>query len=81
MAKVFLEHLPKPPNFEKGLNLEIELNDSGYYDGMTALTIAADKGNSEIVRLLLEAGANVNQRTRRQSCALHYALRVSYPPQ
>jgi ankyrin repeat protein len=81
VVKVFLEHLPKPPNFEKGLNLEIELNDSGYYDGMSALTIAADKGNSEIVRLLLEAGANVNQRTRQQSCALHYALSVSYGPQ
>ena len=69
VVKVYLEHKP---------DLEIGLKKEGYYDGMTALSIAIDQSNTEIVRLLLEAGANVNQRTRNGRFPLLLALSRSF---
>uniref|UniRef100_A0A671Q0Z6 Ankyrin repeat and death domain-containing protein 1A-like n=1 Tax=Sinocyclocheilus anshuiensis TaxID=1608454 RepID=A0A671Q0Z6_9TELE len=42
-------------------------------DGMTALHLAAEGGHYECIRLLLEAGCNVNELTHRLQTALHIA--------
>ena len=43
-----------------GTNLEIQRPDGSYQKGFTALTVATLYGHTEVARLLLEAGANVN---------------------
>lgn len=60
VVKVYLQYKP---------NLEIE-----HPNGMTALSMATAQGNSEIVRLLLEAGANVNHLTQNKEFPLQYCL-------
>ena len=50
------EQLAKP-KIRAGVNLETD-------DGVTALRVAAEAGADAVVRLLLEAGANVNQTMR-----------------
>lgn len=62
VVKVYLQHK------------EIELEMIEDEDGLTALGRALYHGNTEIVRLLLEAGANVNQQTRNKNAPLHFAL-------
>ena len=49
----------------KGVDLEIMTDDSEYPDyGHTALSIATYKNNYEIVKLLIEKGANKNHKSR-----------------
>ncbi|RDW77997.1 hypothetical protein BP5796_05849 [Coleophoma crateriformis] len=60
-------------------NLEVEFVEEGHFDGMTALTVAADCGNTEIMRLLLDAGANINHMTRRNNFPLQFFLIRNVP--
>lgn len=53
---------------------EIELDKIEDKEGFTAIITATYHGNTEIVRLLLEAGANVNQQAGYKNAPLHYAL-------
>ena len=49
----------------KGIDLEIMTDDSEYPEyGHTALSIATYKNNYEIVKLLIEKGANKNHKSR-----------------
>ena len=57
---------------ERGANINAEDEISGY----TALTYSADSGEEEIVRLLLEQGADANIPERSGFTALHYAARL-----
>ena len=68
-VKLFLQYKPK-------LEIMLQLKDDSY-DGMTALVMAAFNGNTEIVRLLLEAGADINGCSQQNHCALHYAVHQS----
>jgi ankyrin repeat protein len=43
-------------------------------NGYTALTLAATKGHSEVVRLLIEKGANLNTTTSCGRTPLFYAI-------
>ena len=47
-------------------------------DGHTPLTLAAERGGVEAVKMLLEAGANVNGATPDGKTALHYAAECCY---
>lgn len=42
-------------------------------DGMTALHVAVAKNHTEIVKLLLAAGSNVNYKTHENMTPLHFA--------
>jgi ankyrin repeat protein len=55
-------------------DLEIQHDDDSYSTGYTALTIATVNGYTDVVRLLLEAGANVNHRSKRNISTLQYAV-------
>lgn len=68
VMKVYLQHKP---------NLEIALQSYDYYGGMAALCVATAQGNTEIVRMLLEEGANVNQRAQFNYFPLQYAICLS----
>lgn len=73
VVKLYLGHSPI-------LELEIPISEEApHFDGMTALTVAADCGNTEIMRLLLEAGANVNHLTTRNNFPLQYYLIRNHP--
>jgi uncharacterized protein len=50
-----------------------EINAKDQY-GWTALMYAADSGNLEIVKLLLQAGANVSEENNKEQQALTYAI-------
>lgn len=50
---------------------DLEIQDDG---GHTALTMAVRDGSEEVVRLLLEAGANVNHQTNYKGSPLRYAV-------
>lgn len=54
----------------KGVNLRAQTYGGVFSYGETALSIAAGNGNREIVRMLLEAGADVNQPLRKGVTAL-----------
>jgi ankyrin repeat protein len=58
-------------------DLEITFDEEGANKGFTALLYGTAGGNCEIVRLLLEAGANVNHQTENNNFALQYALKDS----
>ncbi|KAI9278483.1 acyl-CoA-binding protein [Phascolomyces articulosus] len=49
-----------------------DLVDGHDEDGLTALHHACDRGNLEMVKLLIELGANVNAKTNEQETPLHY---------
>jgi ankyrin repeat protein len=54
------------------INLKTPINHENKF-GQTALTVAANAGNADIVYFLLFSGANVYQRTNDGRTALHYA--------
>jgi ankyrin repeat protein len=54
------------------INLKTPINHENKF-GQTALTVAANAGNADIVYFLLFSGANVYQRTKDGRTALHYA--------
>jgi ankyrin repeat protein len=56
------------------LDLEIPYAGDGYERGFTALTIATVEGYTDVVRLLLEAGANVNHKSDHNTFPLQYAV-------
>jgi ankyrin repeat protein len=58
---------------EATIDLELWHSNGGAKSGWTALAFAAERGNSEIVLLLAEAGANVNHRVDDGSTVLHLA--------
>jgi ankyrin repeat protein len=55
-------------------DLEIQYTGDGYDTGYTALSIAALNGYADVVRLLLEAGANVNHKSDRNHFPLQFAV-------
>jgi ankyrin repeat protein len=55
-------------------DLEIEYDGEDDQTGYTALTIATVKGHTDVVRLLLEAGANVNHRSKHNYFPLEWAV-------
>lgn len=61
------------------INLEIEYISDGYQTKFTPLSIAVTQGQTEIVRLLLEAGADVNHLSERSNFCLQYAVRTDDP--
>lgn len=65
-VKVLLER-------EATVDLELWHSNGGAKSGWTALAFAAERGNSEVVLLLAEAGANVNHRVDDGSTVLHLA--------
>lgn len=58
--------------YKPDLGIEYHNPAAGIYEEATALSVAINKGNTEIVRLLLEAGANFNQRVFRNNLPLQY---------
>jgi ankyrin repeat protein len=69
VVKVLLNHKPNPPN------LEIQRpDDAGDTAGMTALSIACQKRNLKVMRLLLEAGADPNHLMKDGSSPLKLCL-------
>jgi ankyrin repeat protein len=61
---------------ERDATIDLELwhtNDGGK-SGWTALAFAAERGNSQVVLLLAEAGANINHRVDDGSTVLHLAF-------
>ncbi|RDL42485.1 uncharacterized protein BP5553_02464 [Venustampulla echinocandica] len=67
-VKVLLAANPSP-------DLEIKKTRTSISEeGHTALTIATREDRVEVVKLLLEAGANINHQTKRNCCALEYAI-------
>jgi ankyrin repeat protein len=62
---------------EKYLEAGVDVNETfewGDIRGMTFLNMAAAASNSEATRMLIEAGADVNQKTSDGATALHYAI-------
>lgn len=56
-------------------NLEIQnANKDSYHTGFTALSIATNYGYTDAVRLLLDAGANVNHQCERNNFPVQYAV-------
>jgi ankyrin repeat protein len=66
-VKVLLE-------YEATVDLDLWQTRDGAKSEWTALTFAAERGNSEVVLLLAEAGANINHRVNDGSTALHLAM-------
>jgi ankyrin repeat protein len=60
--------------YEASVDLDLWHTNDGAKSGWTALTFAAERGNSEVVILLAEAGANINHRVDDGSTALHLAI-------
>ncbi|TRY66204.1 hypothetical protein DNTS_028314 [Danionella cerebrum] len=58
---------------ENELELQIDAFDTLW--GETALTAAAGRGKAEVLRFLLDRGAQVQQPNRRGACALYCAIR------
>lgn len=59
------------------INLEIEYTTDppgGENDRYTALTIAVNKGHTEVVKILLEAGADINHRSEKNNFCIQYAI-------
>jgi len=55
-------------------DLEIEYDGDDDQMGYTALTIATVNGHTDVIRLLLEAGANVNHRSKHKYFPLQWAV-------
>ena len=55
----------------------VDVNTYDDSDGITALHIAADQGNSDVVTLLLEAGANINNADKNGDTAVSYACKYA----
>jgi ankyrin repeat protein len=66
-VKVLLE-------YNATVDLDLWHTNDGAKSGWTALAFVADRGNSEVVLLLAEAGANINHRVDDGSTALHLAI-------
>jgi ankyrin repeat protein len=66
-VKVLLE-------YEATVDLDLWHTRDGAKSGWTALAFAAERGNSEVVLLLAEAGANIDHRVDDGSTALHLAI-------
>jgi ankyrin repeat protein len=66
-VKVLLE-------YDATVDMDLWHTNDGAKSGWTALAFAADRGNSEVVLLLAEAGANINHRVDGGSTALHLAI-------
>jgi ankyrin repeat protein len=64
-------HKLRMPNYPGGYH-------QFYFSG-TPLHVAAKRDNPQIVRLLLNAGANPNSKTRRHETALHMAAKIGNP--
>ncbi|KAF7920650.1 hypothetical protein BELL_0335g00130 [Botrytis elliptica] len=60
--------------YKPDLNIGYHHTAARSYEGDTALTAAISGGHTEIVRLLLEAGANLNQRAYLNKYPLQYAF-------
>ena len=65
VVKVLLSYNP---------NLEITKTGELYEKNFSALTVATVLGSAEVVRLLLEAGANINHRSQDGNFPLQYAV-------
>lgn len=63
-----------------GVNVkdEFKIDFGRNYYGLHPLVIAAEKGQKEIVQLLIEAGADVNSKNKYGTTALHEACRKGY---
>lgn len=59
-------------------NYYCDINHLYHYFGVTLLHRAVQKNNVEIVKLLLENGANVNAQTKTQDTSLHLACLYYY---
>ena len=66
VVKVLLEYSPRP-------NLDTTRSD-GEFPGISALSAAVLRGNTDVVRILLDAGADVNHVSENGNCPLHFAL-------
>ncbi|KAI9642007.1 hypothetical protein NHQ30_009878 [Ciborinia camelliae] len=60
--------------YKPDLEAKCHSSDDGAYDGATALIVAMDQGNTEVVRLLLEAGTDINQRFGPNHFPLQYGF-------
>jgi uncharacterized protein len=49
------------------------VDSQAWYKGKTPLMLAAEAGNNEIVKILINAGADLNLRSRGKNTAMHYA--------
>ncbi|DBA05295.1 TPA: hypothetical protein N0F65_007457 [Lagenidium giganteum] len=59
---------------------KLDINGRNWYEGMSALALAAKEGKAEVVEALLDYGAIVDIRTLRGETPLHFAAAIASKP-